>query len=237
MSWSKSDSISKLVEALAKAQLKFDPVLKDNENPAFRSKYADLATVIGATQPHLAAEGLAVIQMPHAEFGTDDAKLLTLTTMLAHSSGEFLTSDLTLPAMMRERFDAQSVGSAITYARRYAWSAMTGVAQEDDDGNKAAGVGSKEAAQEVGRQKVREVAKKMGDESVSIVEYKENQLALTGNGLSIVRANMTEAEKTQLNVKFDKEGKTYVIQASDGHLFDSLCEKYKVETKWISAIA
>lgn len=230
MQWSKSETIGKLIEALAKAKLKFDPVLKDTTNPAFHSKYADLASVIGATQDAMASEGLVMIQMPHAEFGPEDAKLLTLTSLLAHSSGEFLTSDLTLPAMMRERFDAQSVGSAITYARRYAWTAMTGVAQEDDDGNKAAGMGTKEAAQSVAASKLKTAAK--GDESVLIVAYKECQLALTGNGLSIVRASLTEGEKTQLDVKYDKDSKGYVIREAEGNFFASLCEKYKVPVKW-----
>lgn len=155
--WSKSESIAKLVEALAKAQLKFDPVLKDSDNPAYRSKYADLQSVISATQTHLASEGLTVIQMPQASFGVDEAKMLTVTTLLAHCSGEWIASDLTLPAMMRERFDAQSVGSAVTYARRYALQAVLGVAAElDDDGNKASGVGTKEAAQEVAKKKIAE---------------------------------------------------------------------------------
>lgn len=235
MSWSKSENIGELVKALAKAQLKFDPVLKDNENPAFRSKYADLATVIESTRKHLATEGISIIQMPHAKFGNDDAKEMILTTLMAHTSGEWIATDLSLPAMMRERFDAQAVGSAITYARRYALAAMTGVAQEDDDGNKAAGVGSKEAAKEVATAKLKKAA--AGDESVSIVEWKSDQLAITGNGLAIIRANLTEAEKTQLNVKYDNEGKVYVIKSADGNLFASFAERCKVVVKWIEKSA
>ena len=91
--WQMSGSVAKITEALAHAQLKFDPVLKDAENPAFRAKYADLASVIRATQPHLAANGIVVVQMPHAQFGDADAKQITLTTLLAHTSGEWIVSD------------------------------------------------------------------------------------------------------------------------------------------------
>lgn len=231
--WGKSESIGKLVEALAKAKLKFDPVLKDSANPAYHSKYADLATVINATQDALAVEGLTVIQLPHAEFGEGDAKILTLTTMLAHSSGEWLTSDLKLPAMMRERFDAQSVGSAITYARRYAWTAMVGVAQEDDDGNKAAGVGTKEAAQEVAKRKIKESAPNADpSEPIQLVPYKDETLAITGNSLALLRAELTGEDKGKVNIKWSGADRVWSIPLSEGHMFASLCEKYKFKVIW-----
>ena len=234
MNWSMSPTIGKLVESLAKAQLKFDKVLKDSDNPAFRSKYADLATVIEATRAHLASEGLSIIQMPHAKFGLDDAKEMILTTLMAHTSGEWIATDLSLPAMMRERFDAQAVGSAITYARRYALAAMTGVAQEDDDGNKAAGIGSKEAAQKVAVGKLREMASK-DIQPVELVPYKEGLLALRGNGVAIVKAEMTEAEKENFTAKYDRTMNCWTIPEKDGHMFASLCEKYQVPVKWIEA--
>ncbi len=233
LKWAMSPTIGKLVEGLAKAQLKFDPVLKDNENPAFRSKYADLATVIESTRKHLAVEGVSVIQMPHAEFGEGDAKILTLTTMLAHSSGEWIATDLSLPAMMRERFDAQSVGSAITYARRYALAAMTCVAQEDDDGNKAAGIGSKEAAQAVATAKIKKAA--AGDETVELVPWKDGHLVLRGNGLAIVRANLKPEEKSQFTFTNDFDAKGWTIPESQGNQFASMAEKYKVVVKWVEA--
>lgn len=230
MNWSMSSSIGKLTEALSKAQAKFDKVLKDSENPAYRSKYADLATVIEATRPHLAAEGLAIIQMPHARFGDEDAKELTLTTLMAHSSGEWISSDLTLPAMMRERFDAQSVGSAITYSRRYALAAMTGVAQEDDDGQKAVGAGSKEAANAVAGQKLRAAAAKKGDNAVAFTEWKEGWIALSGGGLAIVKAEIEP--DTLLGFGFKMDGNVVTVPAGKALEFQSLCERAKVETHW-----
>lgn len=230
LNWSMSASIGKLVEALAKAQAKFDPVLKDSANTAYHSKYADLATVIGATQPHLAAEGLAIIQMPHAEFGEGDAKMLTLTTMLAHSSGEWLASDLMLPAMMRERFDAQSVGSAITYSRRYGWSAMAGVAQEDDDGNKATGVGSKQEANAVAAGKIRTAVAKKGDEAIALTGWKEGLLGVSGGGLSILKAQVEPDILKEYGFKLD--GNVVTIPTDKAFELEALCRDAKIDIHW-----
>ena len=151
-----SPSFAKLVEALAKAQLAYKPVLKQNENEAFsrgnrRSFYADLATYIDATQEALANNGLVVIQWPTV---APESKSMTLISILAHSSGEFMRGKLTLPAVSREGFTAQSCGSSITYARRYAYGAITGCAAEDDDGNAASGRGTQAAANAVAEEKI-----------------------------------------------------------------------------------
>jgi hypothetical protein len=230
LKWRMSSSIGKLVEAITKAALKFDPVLKDSDNPAYRSKYADLPTVIDATRKHLAAEGVAVIQMPHAEFGLEDAKMMTLTTMLAHSSGEWMASDLTLPAMMRDRFDAQSVGSAITYARRYGLAAMTNVAQEDDDGNKASGVGSKQEANAVAGAKLRKSAKEKGDDAVALTEWKEGLIAVSGGGLAVLKAEIEPEALKDLGFKLD--GNVVTIPAAKAFAFEDLCKRANVPVHW-----
>jgi hypothetical protein len=153
----RSEAINELVSALAKAQGAFKPILKDADNPAFRSKYADLSTIIEATRPALNANGLVIIQGVQCELDTQATKIETL---LAHTSGQWISDELHLPATMRDRFDAQAVGSSQTYGRRYAMQAMLGVAAFDDDGNAAAGVGSKEAAQAVGQTKIKELEQK-----------------------------------------------------------------------------
>lgn len=155
-----SPTIGKLIDALTKAQLKFKPVLKQNENVAFMrggkaSKYADLATYIDATQVALAENGLAVLQWPDT---ATDAKSMTLESILAHSSGEWMRGRLTLPATGRDGFSAQSCGSSITYARRYSYAAILGVASEDDDGNAAVGIGTPEQQKEVLDRKLKDAA-------------------------------------------------------------------------------
>lgn len=155
----------KLIEALAKAQLKFKAVVKQTDNAAFMrggkaSKYADLAEYIDATQAPLAENGLVVTQWPDV---SPEAKSMSLVSFLMHSSGEWMRGKLTLPAIGRDGFTAQSCGSSITYARRYSYAAITGVASEDDDGNAASGRGTAEAAQAVGKEKVEKLKKQMGE--------------------------------------------------------------------------
>jgi hypothetical protein len=118
-----------LAAALAKAQGEIEGASKDKTNPHFKSSYADLASVWDACREPLSKNGLAVMQPCFA-----DGPRVTVTTILAHASGEFIEVDLVMTAGQNT---AQGIGSAITYARRYALSSMVGVAPEDDDGNAA----------------------------------------------------------------------------------------------------
>lgn len=228
--WKMSESIANLVTALAEAQLEFLPIHKKETNPAFHAKYVGLSTVIAATQKPLAKNGLVVMQFTRSQFGEDDAKMITITTMLAHATGEWIATDLQLPAMMRERFDSQAVGSAITYGRRYGLLAILGVAaDEDDDGNSAAGVGSVKAAKEVAAKKLKEMA---GTEPVTILAWKEGLFALTGNGLAIVRNEMTEEDKKKVTVKWNPSDRVWSIPEAQGNMFASLAEKCAVKVEW-----
>lgn len=152
-----SEQITELSEALARAQAKFGAAIKSSQNPAFRSKYADLSSVIDATLEHLNAEGIVAMQHPQLVFVGDAETreaMITVTTRLQHSSGQFMESDLSIPAIQRERFDAQSCGSAITYACRYALQSICLVPREDDDANAATGTGTREQAQNVAKAKI-----------------------------------------------------------------------------------
>lgn len=118
-----------LAKAFVAAQMATEAVKKANTNPAFKSKYADLAGVVEAVVPALNASGIAVIQSPGY-----DGELISLTTTLLHEGGSSVTGTL---HMRPSKSDPQGIGSAVTYARRYALLAMTGAAPEDDDGNAA----------------------------------------------------------------------------------------------------
>ena len=122
-----SPTIGKLAEALAAAQGAMKGATKDAANPFFKSKYADLASCWDACRVPLASHGLSVVQGVSAE----GAKV-TVTTLLAHASGEWIQDAITLEA---KDDSPQSVGSAATYGRRYGLSAAVGIAPEDDDGN------------------------------------------------------------------------------------------------------
>jgi len=126
----KSESIAALAAALAKAQGQFDHAKKDVKNEFFKSKYADLASVIDAAKKPLSDNGLSVCQICE----TTESGDIRLETILMHSSGEFISGSYPIRPV---KGDPQAYGSAITYARRYAFSAITGIAADDDDGNQA----------------------------------------------------------------------------------------------------
>ena len=127
----KSNEISELAKALATAQGELENASKNSSNPHFKSKYADLAEVLNTVRPVFASHGLSITQHPDYVDG-----IVEVETMLLHSSGQYMVSSVKVPT---QKMDAQGVGSAITYARRYALSAIAGIAQEDDDAESAVG--------------------------------------------------------------------------------------------------
>ena len=128
----KSESIANLAKSLAIVQGKLTYAKKDSKNPFFKSNYADLESVWDACRDLLASNGLSVSQFPGTYSDLD--KSMSLTTILAHESGEWISQEMSLPV---SKVDAQGAGSAITYMRRYALAAVVGVVQADDDGNAA----------------------------------------------------------------------------------------------------
>ena len=128
-----SEHINELAKALAEAQAKLDGVLKGKENPFFKSRYADLSMVWQAWKAVGPACGLSIAQVATVQDGEP-----VLATQLMHSSGQWIRGQYPIKPV---KADPQSVGSAITYARRYALAAMVGIAPEDDDddGNIASG--------------------------------------------------------------------------------------------------
>jgi hypothetical protein len=120
-----------IASALAAAQMEMGKALKTANNPHFKAKYADLASVMDAAMPALNKHGIAVIQ----PMGEDDMGRFVETVLLHSTSGEKLTCRVPL---IVAKNDMQGFGSAVTYARRYGLMAMAGIAPEDDDGNAAA---------------------------------------------------------------------------------------------------
>ena len=135
-----SESIANLALALSIVQGKMSHAVKDSANPFFKSKYADLESVWDACRSLLAENGLAVMQFPGLY--TDHDKSMSLTTIISHKSGEFISQEMSVPVT---KADAQGAGSALTYMRRYALAAVVGVVQADDDGNAASNPQSKPA--------------------------------------------------------------------------------------------
>lgn len=120
-----------LAKAFVAAQKATEAVKKAATNPAFKSKYADLSQVVEGVIPALNNAGVGLMQFP-----AFDGDLVSVTTTMLHESGSSVSATL---HMRPSKSDPQGIGSAITYARRYALLAMTGAAPEDDDGNAASG--------------------------------------------------------------------------------------------------
>jgi hypothetical protein len=129
-----SDAINEIAAALAKAQAEMSGAAKSSANPFFKSKYADLASVVDACRGALTANQIAVVQSP-----TTDGPRVSLETWLIHSSGQYLAGTVTAAA---KDDSPQAVGSTITYLRRYALQSFAGVAPEDDDAETAQGRGT-----------------------------------------------------------------------------------------------
>lgn len=119
-----------LFTAYALAQGEVENASKSSNNSHFRSKYADLAEVLNTVRPVFAKHGLSIIQSTGF-----DGSLVSVTTLIGHKSGGVVYSTA---SCVPGKTDAQGIGSATTYLRRYSLAAMSGVAQEDDDGNAAA---------------------------------------------------------------------------------------------------
>ena len=125
-----SQSLTSLAPALVKAQKSMQAAVKDSNNPFFKSKYADLNSVMDAVKGPLHDNGLCFIQACH-----EHDKAIGVETIIIHESGEWLSGgEVVLPALKE---DPQGYASSMTYCRRYSLSSVTGIGAEDDDGNAA----------------------------------------------------------------------------------------------------
>lgn len=176
---SKSTSIKNLAIALVKFQGEVENVAKDGDNPFFRSKYATLENIVSQIRPYLFRQGLAFSQFPSGES--------ELTTILLHTSGEFLCSTV---KMAPKDNTPQGQGSAITYMRRYALSAVLGiVTEEDDDGN---------AASQTPKNRTSKPTPKTS-EPVPVIDYdQENSPITTPDEAETVEYNQEKAKGTNL---------------------------------------
>jgi hypothetical protein len=128
-----SEQINEIAGALAVAQGKMQHASKDAMNPHFGKSYADLASIVDACRAPLSECGISVVQSPSI---VEMSKTVVVRTMLAHKSGQWIAGELGAQVADTK---PQTVGSAVTYLRRYGLAAMVGIAPDDDDGNAAQG--------------------------------------------------------------------------------------------------
>lgn len=125
-----NDGVSKLAEAMCKVQSEVENVIKEADNPFFRTKYADLGSILAHCRPILSKHGLSIIQFP-----INLGESVGVETILMHESGQCVKESICVPMPVDAKNVAQAVGSIITYLRRYAYAAVVGIAQVDDDGS------------------------------------------------------------------------------------------------------
>lgn len=183
-----SESIAKIATAILEAQKAITFASKDATNPHFKNRYADLPAVVDAVKPALNDSGIAFIQSASP---SDDSKL-HLTTRLIHTSGEWIEDTLVMPLPKQ---DPQGYGSAMTYARRYALAAITGLYQDDDDGNAGSGVGKKADDS---------VTAKQMETFVSNITKCESITKLTETGDAIGTFQLTESQRRDIATAYTK---------------------------------
>jgi len=120
-----------LIESLVKAQSEMTHAAFDQTNPHFKSKFASLKSVIDAIKPALNANGIFFMQVSHPlDHGVG------IETIFCKADEKLSTGVVMVPV---DKANAQGLGSALTYAKRYSLAMACGIAADvDDDGNDAA---------------------------------------------------------------------------------------------------
>lgn len=203
----KSESIKNIAKALAAFQADVKNPANTETNPFFKSKYAPLSDILNLARPLLSKHGLSVLQSP-----SGDGQNVTVTTLITHESGEWIESEpLTLKA---DKATAQGAGSAITYARRYALSAMLGISSEDDDdGNFASGSNNVTPIPE----------KKAAPRSDKATSKQLTKLYAMANNLKIPAEEMKEL----ISIRYKKDSSKDLTKAEISELIDELTELEK----------
>jgi len=167
-----------LAAALVAAQAAMPTVKKDATNPHFNSRFMSLNVLIEETRPLLNEQGLALIQEPCVS----DLGAPVLRTVLIHTSGERL--EFETPLLVGTQ-NMQQLGSAITYARRYAWAALLGIASEDDDDGNNAGTAAPaakaKAAKVISDAQRRRLFAIAGEHSIGLDQLRQIIADVTGN--------------------------------------------------------
>lgn len=215
MTITKSETIIKLAKSLVETQKELKQPLKDAKNPFFKSEYVPLENVAEAITQTATKYGLAFSQYAT----TTESGNVSVGTIVFHESGEYIEYP---PLILKpENTKPQSIGSATTYAKRYALSAIFGITSDkDDDGNKANGNGENQKQPQKRNQKqapqnepnVHEIVEKyvqkieeLGVKRADVVEYVCNKHNV-GNMFDIA-PNILVGEIKQIYMKKNNEQK------------------------------
>jgi len=191
-----SEAINELATALNKAQSGMTGAKKGATNPFFKKSYSDFSMVIEAISQPFADNGLCFVQA--AEMNEMKA---AVTTRIMHVSGQYIESVTELPPTKN---DAQGVGSAISYAKRYGLQALAGVPSVDDDGQDA--VKHQTTAKKTTKASLTEVETKAID---ALHRHAENK---DGQGMAEVWNELTEAETQHVWAKLPQDTQTFLTE-------------------------
>lgn len=196
-----SPTIGKLAEALSQAQGIMEGAVKDGDNPFFKSHYATLHSTFAACRDPLSKNGLCVIQT--TEKGNGE---ITVITTLAHKSGEWIKGELSItPA----KTDAQTLGSCLSYLRRYSLQSIVGLSASDDDAEAAMTQKEQPAKQEPKKETKKQEPKKETPIKTMITKFATAKGVLnekTGSDEIYYAALKTLGVKHANEIKTVKEG-------------------------------
>lgn len=216
------EGTEKISEAIVKAQSEFEAAKKDSTNPHFKTRYADLSSVMAACQTALNANGIAVMQFP----ATVD-RGVQVVTRLVHTSGQFMESPpLVMPVAQQT---PQAYGSALTYARRYSLAAFVGVSTEDDDGH----AGSARAPQASTPQTGSAMESKLR-ESISQQEKMEALRAEFAAAATLDALGVAWTASTTLREQIGKEGATRIFKHRQSEIEKAMPKEKKAKKEGAS---
>lgn len=199
----KSDNINALAEALAKAQGEFKPVPKNGVNPHLGNRYVLLDDILQSVLPILSKNGLTLVQF----LGSTESGQPTLETSLIHTSGQWIGSVVVIPSLAGNRGtnELQNAGGALSYMRRYAITALLGIASDEDiDGNapvetkqekpvKKTEVKQESKAESKPEKLTKEEAEKQWNDMLSKVVAENDALESVDDARKLVKAHFDKA--------------------------------------------
>ncbi len=181
----KSESIQNLSKAMAEFQKSIKQPLKDANNPFFKSQYVPLENVVEAITETGSPLGISFMQFA----SSDETGSIEVATLVMHSTGEYIEFP---PVRMKpESNKPQAVGSAITYAKRYALSAIFGITSDkDDDGNEATGLNKP-----VDKQPKQQQKQQTQDDAIGKIEQYWTELEKLGVDVAEVKKYLCDKHK------------------------------------------
>lgn len=187
-----STEINDITKALFAASKDIKNASIDSDNPHYKAKYASLESVLEAVKPAMSKNNLFAFQAPSMIEGRK-----VLVTRITHESGQFYEFETPL---ITTKDDMQQLGSAITYARRYALSAAFNLTQQDDDGQ-GAGQATDKPSTSLKTGKVTNLQK-----APSLPEYKIANGVHKGKMLKDLGLNQIQEFLTKSEEYFEKRG-------------------------------